>query len=192
MNAPIPVDMTALIGRAGTGDRDAMEVVFRAVFDELRRMAAGLLRGERPDHTLQPTALVNEAMLRFLDGGTLGDVPSRRYFFAACARAMRQILVNHALHRRAAKRLGRRDRVPLDDLLAFYEEKKLDVIDLDEAVERLSGYNERQGLVVSLRFFAGMSVPEVAAALGVSVATVEGDWRLARAWLKGRLAEEGV
>jgi RNA polymerase sigma factor (TIGR02999 family) len=155
-------------------------------------MAAGLLRGERPDHTLQPTALVNEAMLRFLDGGTLGDVPSRRYFFAACARAMRQILVNHALPRRAAKRLGRRDRVPLDDLLAFYEEKKLDVVDLDEAVERLLGYNERQGLVVSLRFFAGMSVPEVAAALGVSVATVEGDWRLARAWLMGRLAEEGV
>lgn len=190
MNAPIPGDMTALIGRAGAGDRDAMEVVFRAVFDELRRMAAGLMRGERPDHTLQPTALVNEMMLRFLDGGMLGDVPSRRYFFAACARAMRRILVNHALRRGAAKRLGRRDRLPLDNLLAFYERKKLDVVDLDEAVERLSGYNERQGLVVSLRFFAGMSVPEVAAALGVSVATVEGDWRLARAWLKGQLAEE--
>jgi RNA polymerase sigma factor (TIGR02999 family) len=192
MGESIPGDLTALIGRAGTGDRDAMEVVVRAVFDELRRMAAGLLRDERPDHTLQPSALVNEVMLRFLDGGMPGDVPSRRYFFASCARAMRQILVNHALHCRAAKRLGRRDRVPLDDLLAFYEEKKLDVIDVDEAVERLSGYNERQGLVVSLRFFAGMSVPEVAAALGVSVATVEGDWRLARAWLKGQLAEEGA
>jgi RNA polymerase sigma factor (TIGR02999 family) len=184
-----PVDLTALIEQARSGDAEARERLTRAVYGELRRMADVLMRRERPGHTLQPSALVNEALIRLFDGEVLARARDRRYLFAAAASAMRQVLVDHARARDAAKRTGRRERVPLDQVLDYFEERKLDVISLHEALDRLMALDERQGLVVALRFFLGLSVPEVADALEVSTGTVERDWRVARAWLRGQLGE---
>jgi RNA polymerase sigma-70 factor (ECF subfamily) len=180
-------DLSGLLGEARAGHADARDRLVRAIYGELRHMAGGLMRHERPDHTLQPSALVHEALLRLLGGEALADVPDRRYLFAAAVRAMRQVLVDHARRRRALKRDGRRVRVPLDRALATLEERGLDVVALHEALEHLALEHPRQAQVVDLRFFGGLSIPEVAAALGVSDTTAEGDWRLARAWLRGRL-----
>jgi RNA polymerase sigma factor (TIGR02999 family) len=180
-------DLTALLAEARSGDTKARERLTRAVYGELRRLAGSLMRRERPDHTLQPSALVNEAMMRLFEGEVLDRAADRRYLFAAAAQAMRQVLVDHARRRDAAKRDGGRRRVPLDQVLQYLEDRRLDVVALHEALDRLMALDERQGLVVSLRFFAGLSVPEVAGVLDVSVGTIEGDWRIARAWLRGQL-----
>jgi RNA polymerase sigma factor (TIGR02999 family) len=180
-------DLTALLGEVRAGDDDAKERLVRAIYAELRRIAGGLMHHERPGHTLQPSALVHEALVRLLDGDVLADVPNRRYLFAAAAQAMRQVLVDHARRRRAAKREGRLARVPLDAALVALEEQGLDVLALHEALDHLAHAHPRQAQVVTLRFFGGLSVPEVAEALAVSDTTVESDWRFARAWLKGHL-----
>jgi RNA polymerase sigma-70 factor, ECF subfamily len=175
-------DLTALINEARAGSKDAKERLLGAVYGEFHRIADGLMRKERPGHTLQPSALVNEAVIRLLDGETFEKAPNRRYLLAAAGQAMRRILVDHARKRQA--RQGSLKRVPLDDVLAYFDEKHLDFIALDEALNRLSLSNERQAQVVILRFFAGLSAAQVADVLGVSVGTVEGDWRFARAWLR--------
>ena len=180
-------DLTAILNEARAGDTEARERLVRAIYAELRRTAGGLMRHERPGHTLQTTALVHEALLRLLDGDALADVPTRRYLFAAAAQAMRQVLVDHARRRHARKRHGNRVRVPLDQVLAGFDEQGLDVVALHEALERLAEDHPRPAQVVDLRFFGGLSVPEVAEALAVSDTTIESDWRFARAWLKGRL-----
>jgi RNA polymerase sigma-70 factor, ECF subfamily len=180
-------ELTVLLEAARAGRKDAGDQLAREIYHELRRVAALLLRRERPDHSLEPSALVNEALLRLFGGSAIAEAPNRRYLFAAAARAMRQILVDHARRRRAARRGGAYSRVPLDDVLDHYEAQQLDMLALNEAVDELMSLNERQGLVVILRFFAGLSVPEVADALEVSVSTVESDWRIARAWLRDRL-----
>ena len=179
-------DLTAILNEARSGGADARERLVRAIYAELRRTAGGLMRRERPGHTLQTTALVHEALLRLLDGDTLADVPNRRYLFAA-AQAMRQVLVEHARRRQARKRHGNRVRIPLDQVLAGFDEQGLDVIALHEALERLAQDHPRPAQVVTLRFFGGLSVPEVAEVFEVSDTTIESDWRFARAWLKGRL-----
>ena len=150
-------------------------------------MAEGMMSKERPDHTLQPSALVNETLLKLLSGESLADVPNRRYLFGAAAQAMRQVLVDHARKRRASKRPGRRVRVPLDGALAAFDEHGLDVIALHEALERLARSYSRQAQVVELRFFGGLSGAEVAETLGVSASTVVCDWRFGGAWLQVRL-----
>jgi RNA polymerase sigma-70 factor, ECF subfamily len=180
-------DLTAIINEARAGGADARERLVRAIYAELRRTAGGLMRRERPGHTLQPSALVHEALLRLLDGDALADVPNRRYLFAAAAQAMRLVLVDHARRRHAARRLGGRTRRPLDEALVALEEQGLDVIALHDALDQLAESNPRQAQVVTLRFFGGLSVPEVAETLEVSATTVEADWRFARAWLHGRL-----
>jgi RNA polymerase sigma factor (TIGR02999 family) len=180
-------DLTALLNEARAGGADARERLVRAIYAELRRTAGGLMRRERPGHTLQPSALVHEALLRLLNGDALADVPNRRYLFATAAQAMRQVLVEHARRRHARKREGNRVRVPLDQVLAGFDEQGLDVIALHEALERLAQDHPRPAQVVDLRYFSGMSVPEVAEALAVSDTTIESDWRFARAWLRGRL-----
>jgi RNA polymerase sigma-70 factor, ECF subfamily len=177
--------LTTLINEARAGSSDAKDRLLRAVYGEFHRIADGLMRGERAGHTLQPSALVNEAVIRLLDGEAFEKAPNRRYLLAAAGQAMRRILVDHARKRQA--REGRFHRVALDEFLAYFEEKKLDFIALDEALNRLSSVNERQGLVVVLRFFAGLTTAQVADVLDVSVATVEGDWRFARAWLRGQI-----
>jgi RNA polymerase sigma-70 factor, ECF subfamily len=182
-------DLTMVLKEVRAGSEEAKSRLVRAVYGELHRMAVGFMREERPDHTLQPTALVHEAIIRLFDGDVLGKAPNRRYVFAAAAQAMREILVDHARRRRAGKRIGGRHRLPLDEVLNVFEEQRLDVVALHEAIDRLSQRHERQGQVVTLRFFGGLSVAEVGELLEVSVATVESDWRIARAWLRGQLGE---
>jgi RNA polymerase sigma factor (TIGR02999 family) len=182
-------DLTMVLKEVRAGSEEAKGRLVRAVYGELHKMAVGFMREERPDHTLQPTALVHEAIIRLFDGDVLGKAPNRRYVFGAAAQAMREILVDHARRRRAGKRIGGRHRLPLDEVLNVFEEQRLDVVALHEAIDRLSQRHERQGQVVTLRFFGGLSVAEVGELLEVSVATVESDWRIARAWLRGQLGE---
>ena len=182
-------ELTELLLAARTGNPTARDRLARAVYGELRNMAGALMRRERPDHTLQPSALINEAIIKLVENNVLATAPNRRYLFAAAAQAMRQVLVDHARKRDAVKREGGRDQVALDVLLCYFDDRKINLLVLDEAIDQLFAMNERQGLVVSLRFFVGLTVPEVAESLEVSVATVEGDWRAARAWLRGQLAD---
>jgi RNA polymerase sigma factor (TIGR02999 family) len=187
MDEVSPDNLSVLLDEARAGGLEAKDRLVRAIYDELRCMADRLMRRERPGHTLQPSALLSEALIRLFKGDTLAKATDRRYLFGAAAKAMREVLIDHARRRRRTPAGSGRTRVPLDHVLAFFEEQHLDVVALNEAIDRLAGMNERQGLVVALRFFAGLSIAEVAEALDVSTATVEGDWRSARAWLRGEL-----
>jgi RNA polymerase sigma factor (TIGR02999 family) len=143
------------------------------------------MRGERRHHTLQPTDLAHEALVRLL--GSDVQMENRKEFFASAARLMREILVEHARRRGAAKRGGGWQRVPLDDVADYFEECNLDVLAVKEALERLATFSERQSQVITLRFFARFTVEEIATLLGVSVSTVESDSRIAKAWLHSQL-----
>jgi RNA polymerase sigma factor (TIGR02999 family) len=189
MGARKQQEMTLLLEKARGGDGRARDELVTRAYDELRRVASGLMRRERPDHTLSATAVVHEAVIRLLRNAALESVPDRSYLFAAAARAMRQVLIDHARQRATDRRGGGRRRVPLDSVLDYFKEQRLDVIAVHEALDRLAELNERQAQVMTLRYFGGMTVPEVAESLGVSLATVERDWRLARAWLSAQLLE---
>ena len=171
--------LTFILGRVRAGDEQARGELLTLVYDELRRVASRLMRGERPDHTLSPTAVVHEAVF--------DRAPDRSYLFASAARAMREVLIDHARRRGADRRGGGRRRVPLDPVIDYFDGQGLDLVAVHEALDRLAERDERQAQVMTLRYFGGMTVPEVAKALGVSVVTVERDWRLARAWLAGQL-----
>lgn len=184
-------EVTRLLRELETGGDAARERLFELAYEELRALAAGLMRSERPEHTLQPTALVHEAAARLLDAQALKSAPNRAYFFGAMARAMRRVLVDHARRRSAARRGGDSLRVPLDDTIEQLEATHaVDLVSLDEALETLGELHSRQAEVVMLRFFAGFTMSEIAQQLEVSVSTVEADWRLARAWLHSRLNPE--
>jgi RNA polymerase sigma-70 factor (ECF subfamily) len=182
---------TLILGRARAGDVRAKSELVALVYDELRRVATGLMRRERTDHTLSPTAVVHEAVIRLLGDEVFDKAADRNFLFASAARAMREVLIDHARRRSADRRGGGRRRVPLDLVADYFEEQGLDVVAVHESLDRLAELNERQSQVMTLRYFGGLTVPEVAAALGVSVVTVERDWRLARAWLSGQLGERG-
>jgi RNA polymerase sigma factor (TIGR02999 family) len=166
-----------------------MEDMFPVVYDELRRIAARAMRGERPDHTLCATALVNEAWLE-LSKLTRMQWQNRSHFLAIAAQAMRRVLIDYAVARRRLKRGGGQTIQPLDAdavAVAVVEAQADDVLALDEALERLAALNERHARIVECRFFGGMSVEETAEALDISPATVKRDWALARAWLNREL-----
>jgi RNA polymerase sigma-70 factor (ECF subfamily) len=166
-----------------------MEDMFPLVYDELRRIAARAMRGERPDHTLCATALVNEAWLE-ISKLTRIQWQNRSHFLAIAAQAMRRVLIDYAVARRRLKRGGGQTMQPLDAdavAIAVVAEQADDVIALDEALERLTAMNERHARIVECRFFGGMSVEETAEALDISPATVKRDWALARAWLNREL-----
>jgi RNA polymerase sigma-70 factor, ECF subfamily len=187
MVAELVRGLTMILGRARDGDERARDELIALIYDELRRVAARLMRRERPDHTLPPTAVVHEAVIRLLGEGVFDRATDRSFLFAAAARAMREVLIDHARRRAAARRGGGRRRVPLDVVVDYLEGQGLDVVAVHEALDRLAELDGRQAQVMTLRYFGGMTVAEVAAALGVSVTTVEHDWRLARAWLAGQL-----
>src|SRR3954469_6369188 len=138
MAAEGPGDVTAILAEVRAGRPDARDCLIRAIYGELRRKAGGLMRRERRDHTLQASALVHEALLRFLSGEALTEIADRRHLYAAAAQAMRQVLVDHARRRNAGKREGHRARVPLDQVLASFDEQGLDVLDLHQALDRLA------------------------------------------------------
>ena len=189
--APRP-DVTLLLERARAGDARARDNLISQVYAELRRVAAGLMRREHPGHTLSPTAVVHEAVIRLLGDAAFDRAHDRSYLFAAAARAMREVLIDHARRRGTARRGGGRRRVPLDAAVDYFADQGLDLVAVHEALDRLAGLHERQSQVVTLRYFGGMTVPEIAAAMEVSVGTVERDWRIARAWLSNKLGGEGV
>jgi RNA polymerase sigma factor (TIGR02999 family) len=178
---PLPA-VTQLLRAWAGGDETAGERLFPLLYGELRRQAAGYMRRERRHHSLQPTALVHEAYLR-LAGGQGVDWRDRGQFFAIAAHVMRQVLVDHARRRRAAKRDGLR--VTLGDGDAAVA--PLDVLDLEEALAGLARLDERQARVVELRFFAGLGVEETAEVMGLAPRTVKREWQTARAWLQHRL-----
>jgi RNA polymerase sigma-70 factor (ECF subfamily) len=181
-------DVTRLLGAASGGDRAALERLYAQVYDELRRLAEARLRRERPGHTLQPTALVNEVYLRLAPEPSAWE--NRRHFFGAAAQAMRRILVDHARQKLADKRAGG-ERVTLADLNVQAPEADLDVIAVSDALDVLAQEDARLCEVVSLRFFAGMSVEETARALDVAPITIKRDWAFARAWLCERIGVSG-
>ena len=167
---------------AGRATRSALERLIPLVHDELHRIARRCMAGERVGHSLQATALVNEAYLRLVDGRPVAW-HDRAHFLAVSARVMRRILVDHARARRAEKRGGLAARVTFDEALVVTDAGQ-DFVALDEALEALSKFDDRKSRVIEMRFFGGLSVEETAAVLKVSPATVMGDWRLAKAWLK--------
>ncbi len=181
-------EVTVALAAWSAGDREALARVLPQIYDELRALAAQHLRKERAGHTLQPTALVNEAFLR-LSGRDRVHVQARVQFLAVAAQAMRRVLVDHARRRHAGKRGGHDERVPLTEVAGgeLAAAPQLDVVDLDEALVRLAALDPRQAQVVELKFFAGMEVEEIAAALDVSASTVRREWRMARAWLRREL-----
>jgi RNA polymerase sigma factor (TIGR02999 family) len=184
-------DVTHVLDAAAAGDRKAAADLLPLVYDELRKLAAARMAGEAPEHTLQPTALIHEAFLRLVGRGDDHRWDGRGHFFAAAAEAMRRILVESARRKRRLKRGGGRRRLDLDQV-AVVSAPGDDLLDLDEALGRLVEEEPAKAELVKLRFYAGLSVEEAAACLGISRATADRHWAYARAWLYDRLRAGGA
>jgi RNA polymerase sigma factor (TIGR02999 family) len=182
-------NVVALLEQMADGDAEAAESLMPLVYDRLRLLAKKLLAQESPSHTLQPTALVNEAYLRMV-GQTQVDWKGKTHFFAIGARMMRRILVDHARRRLSKKRGSGGHRIELAEDLCVSHRNNEDIMAIDQALEKLSALDPRQAQVVELRFFGGLTVDEVAEVLGVSKRTVESDWTMLRAWLRRELSGE--
>lgn len=180
---PSSHQVTELLVRWREGDRRALDELMPLVYQELRRLAARHMRGERPGHTLQTSALVNEAYLR-LAGHEEMQWQNRAHFFAVAAQAMRRVLVDHARRRGNRKRGGGAHRVDIDEVLLVSAERAAEVVALDEALARLAEVAPRKSQLVELRFFGGLSVEETAEVLNVSPGTIMRDWTFAKAWLR--------
>lgn len=177
-----PGEITRLLLELRAGKREAEAKLIPLVYGELRRLAAHYLRRERGDHTLQPTALVHEAYLRFTNLQEV-DWQSRSHFFATAAVVMRRILVDHARAHRAKKREAFVQAISIEDAFVFSPDRSAQLLALDEALNRLAKLDIRRSKIVELRFFGGLSEEETGAVLGISARTVKRDWRLAKAWL---------
>lgn len=182
MPAESSTEVTVLLERWRSGDRAALDLLMPLVYEELRRLARHYLRQERPDHTLQSTALVHEAYVRLV-GQDLPEWQSRAHFFGVAARLMRQILVDHARSHQAAKRGGNLPRLTLDESIAGSAPRDWDILALNDALSHLADISPKQSEIVELRFFSGLSIEETSDVLGISPATVKRNWIAARAWL---------
>jgi RNA polymerase sigma factor (TIGR02999 family) len=191
MSRPPDERVTRLLDAAADGDSGAASDLLPVVYDELRRLARAQLRRESPGQTLQPTALVHEAFLRLVGPADL-EWKGRGHFFGAAARAMRRILVERARRRRRIKHGGRLHRTDLEPDRIEAPEQGIDVLALHEALDRLEARDRRKSEVVHLRYFAGLSVEETAAALNLSPTTVKSEWNFARAWLRRAVRDSGV
>ncbi|RIK67856.1 MAG: RNA polymerase subunit sigma [Planctomycetota bacterium] len=181
---------TVLLAAVRAGDRAARERLVALVYDELRPLAGGLMGAERPGHTLQPTALVHEALIRLFDEEALHTIENRNHFLNAAAQAMRRILVDHARAKTTHKRGGNARRVPLDDVLAVFEESGIDVLDLNDALVELAASDPRGHEFIQLHYFAGLTQAQITELSGLSHTTVENDLREAKRWLRARLSGE--
>ncbi|MCZ6837437.1 MAG: sigma-70 family RNA polymerase sigma factor [Planctomycetota bacterium] len=175
-------DVTRLLMIASEGDEEALNQVLPLVYDQLHALADGYLRQEQAGHTLQPTALVNEAYLKLIDQKRT-QWESRNHFLAVAAISMRRILVNHAKHKKRLKRGGDRKRQALSDSIVLGQEPDIDLIALDEALHGLAKIDARKVRIVEMRFFVGLTVEQTAEALDVSQATIKRDWEFAKTWL---------
>jgi RNA polymerase sigma factor (TIGR02999 family) len=187
---PAPSEITGLLIAWGEGDRAALERLLPLIERELHRIARHYMRRENPGHTLQTTALVNEAYFRLVDQRNV-RWQNRAHFFAIAAQIMRRILMNYARDRHRAKRGGRAVQVSLSEVAVISEERSAELLALDEALGRLAAFDGRKCRVVELRYFGGLSVEETAEVLGVSTVTVERDWKAARAWLAREIRDAG-
>ncbi len=185
---PSPSNVTQMLHDWSDGDQEVLDKLIPIVYEELRRQAARYLRRERPGHTLQTTALIHEAYLRLIDQKNV-RWQNRAHFYAISAQLMRRILVDHARSRQAAKRGGSDIKLPLEEAIIASEGREVDLVALDEALERLAAIDQQQSRVVELRFFSGLSVEETAEVLGVSPRTVKRDWNVAKAWLRREISE---
>jgi RNA polymerase sigma factor (TIGR02999 family) len=184
---PSPHDVTQILRAWSDGDRGALDELIPIVYEELRRQAARYLRRERPDHTLQTTALIHEAYVRLVDQKEV-RWQNRAHFFGVAAQMMRRILVDHARKDQALKRGGPAAELPLEETAAVSGVPDMNLVALDEALTRLAAMDERKGRVVELKYFGGLTAEEAAEVLGVSEATVRHDWGLAKAWLRREIA----
>jgi len=182
-----PEGITQLLLKWSDGDRSAREKLMPLVYDELHRLAAKYLRRERANHTLQPTALVNEAYLRLVDQQTV-KWQNRAQFFGLAAKLMRNILVDHARSHQADKRGGQQYSVSLSRADRVSKKPEVDLVALHETLKRLAAHDPQKSRIVELRFFGGLTIEETAEVLEISHATVERDWKMARAWLRRELS----
>jgi len=180
-------DVTQLLSEVRRGDQAAIDALFEKVYGELRALAGDYFRRERPDHTMQPTALVHEAYVRLVGSDNVAW-ENRAHFFNVAAQVMRNIMVDHARKHQSQKR-GSGNKVSLDEAISFSAEQNLDLVALDDALKELESLNEQQGRIVELRFFGGLKLEEVAQVLGVSPTTVSREWLKAKLFLKSQLAE---
>ncbi len=183
---PTALNVTQLLLNWQAGDQLARDQLLEAVYGELRRQAARYLRQERPDHTLQPTALVHEAYLQLIDQSSV-NWENRAHFFGVAARLMRRILVDHARAHRAEKRGRGEEQLALDEAIGVPQPKDLNILALNDAMEELERLDEKQSRIVELRYFGGLSIEETATVTGVSPATVKREWAMAKAWLQAQL-----
>jgi RNA polymerase sigma-70 factor, ECF subfamily len=179
-------DITRLLRTAASGDRTDLDALMAAIYDDMRRLAVSHLRGERDDHTLQPTALVHEAYLKLVDQRNT-DWNDRLHFFSVASRVIRRILIDHARERLADKRGGGASRLRVDDHEVAAPGRGVDLLALDEALAELAELDEQQAKIVELRFFGGCSIEEVTDLLKIGRRTVDRDWQAARTWLYCRL-----
>ena len=187
-HSPEAAEITILLRKWREGDSQAFDQVTQYVYDDLRRRAAAYMRHERIGHTLQTTGLVHEAFIKLIDKQEI-EWEDRNHFLAVAAQAMRRILVDHARTRKRAKRGGKNEDLPLDAVthVASADNTNVDLIALDEALNNLATFDERQAQIVELKYFGGMTLDETADVLGVSRVTVKRDWQIARAWLKQQM-----
>jgi len=185
----VPSDnVTQLLIELSNGDRNAVDLLLPVIYDELRKLAANYLRRERPDHTLQPTALVHEAYLRLVDQ-TRVNWQNRAHFFGVAAQIMRRLLVDHARKHNAEKRGQDFQKLSLDENVDRAVQRSADLIALDDALAALAEFDQDKARLVELRYFGGLSIEETADVLGVTPTTVKRHWRLARAWLYGEMVK---
>jgi RNA polymerase sigma factor (TIGR02999 family) len=180
-------DVTQLLVHWGRGDKQALDRLMPLVYDELHRMASRYLRRERQEHTLQTTALINEAYLRIVDQNRV-NWQNRAHFFGVAAQMMRRILVDHARSHLYAKRGGGAQKLTLDEAIATPQERDLDLVALDDALTTLAEIDPQQSRIIELRFFGGLTIEETAEVLSISPATVKRDWNMAKAWLYGEIS----
>jgi RNA polymerase sigma factor (TIGR02999 family) len=183
---PEPRQLTHLLREWSRGNEAVLPDLSALVYDQLHQLAAGYMRNEKAGHTLQPTALLHEAYLR-LSGQVKPEWENRAHFFSFAAHIMRQILVDHARAKSAAKRAGGWQKVPLEEITVSSSTHSIDLLALDQALELLTSFDQRKARILELRFFSGMTEPEIAAAIGISIATVRRDLRIAEAWLEREL-----
>ena len=185
---PAPADVTSLLNKLAEGDQEAAAQLVPLIYDELHRLAARRLRHERPDHTLQATALVHEAYMKLVAQRD-AKWQNRTQFFAVASQVMRRILVDYARGQQRIRRGGKEQKVSLDDVLLVSSDRTEEVLAVNESLLRLEKFDFRQGRIVELRYFGGLTVDEAAEILGVSSKTVMREWKIAKAWLYGDLKE---
>jgi len=186
-----PANVTQLLRAAASGERRDLDALMAAIYDDLRRLAVSHMRSEREGATLQPTAVVHEAYLKLIDQRET-DWKDRTHFFAVASRIIRRLLVDHARAREATKRGGGARRIPMEDVDLLAAMPDTELVALDEALTELASISDRQARIVELRFFGGLTVDEIAEALGIGKRSVDRDWQIARAWLYCRLTSDGM